>query len=90
MKDPRLALFAQAITLAADINRRGVMQQPVEHGGGQDRIGNNVAPFSIRFVTGQQNAPPLIATTDQPKQELGRPLIEGDISHLIEDQQFWL
>ncbi len=49
MKDPGQAFFPKAITLAANVNRRGVMQESVEHGGGQNGILERVMmpPFSL-------------------------------------------
>ena len=38
VEHPSLALFPQAITLATNVNGRRVVQQPVQHGGGQDLV----------------------------------------------------
>src|SRR6266581_4927986 len=70
MEHPRLALLTQTITLPSNVNRRRVMQQAVQHGGGQDIIRDHVAPFAIGFITGQDDAPLLIPTADQTKEKL--------------------
>src|SRR5258708_16959672 len=38
MEDTRPAFLTKAVTLAPDVNRRGVMQQAVQHRGGKDII----------------------------------------------------
>jgi hypothetical protein len=38
MEHARFALLTQAITFPSNINRRGVMQQPIEHGRRKDIV----------------------------------------------------
>jgi hypothetical protein len=44
------APFLEPVTLAANVDGGGVVQQPVEDGGGDDRIAEDRTPFAIALV----------------------------------------
>ena len=68
MEHARLTLLTQAIPFPSDVNRRGGMHQPVEHGRGKDSVRHHVTPFTRGFITGQDDAPLLLPTANQAKQ----------------------
>ena len=71
MKDPCFALFTKAKALAPDIDRRGVVQEAVEHGSSQHGVRDHLSPLAVGFVAGQDKAAFLVATANEPEQELG-------------------
>lgn len=48
---PRLLLLAEPIAVSLDVEDVGVVQQPVQHRGGDDRVPQDVSPFDEAFVT---------------------------------------
>src|SRR5262245_57317030 len=61
----RLASLLQSVTLAPDVERRRVVQQPVQDRRGDDRVAEDRAPLPVALVARQDDAPPLIAGRDQ-------------------------
>jgi hypothetical protein len=61
LDQPGSAFLAQAIAVAADGDYLAVMEQPVEDGGGDDRIAEDGAPFADRAIRGDQHAAALVA-----------------------------
>src|SRR5579872_4874397 len=65
-----------------------MVEQTVQDGGGDDRVAENRAPFAIAFVAGEHDAAPFIAGADELK-EYGRPqIVERQIAHLIDHEDF--
>jgi len=85
-QDPRVALFVQAITLAANIDGGRGVQEAVEDGGGQDGIREDRAPVAIGFVGRENDAALQIAARDELEEKLSGALIEGEVAHFVEDQ----
>jgi len=48
--EPGLNLFPETIRVALDVNRRRVMENPVENGRGDDRIGEDLVPLAEAAV----------------------------------------
>ena len=61
--------FFEPVAIAANIDRRRVMQQPVEDGGCDDRIAEDRTPFAITFVGCENDAAALVASADQLKED---------------------
>ena len=53
------APFLEPVTLAANIDGGGVMEQPVEDGGGDDRVAEDRTPFAITLVGCEDDASPV-------------------------------
>jgi len=84
----RIALFAQAITLAFDVEDHRVMQQAIENGGSDDAVASqDVAPFGERFVARQDDAARFVTPRDHLKQVVRAGLVERHIADFINDQQ---
>ena len=48
-----------------------MVQQPVQDGGGQDRIVEDLAPVDEAFVAGQDDGGALVASGDQAEEQAG-------------------
>jgi hypothetical protein len=48
-----LAAILQPVTLTPNVDRRRVMQQPIQDRRGDDRIAEDRSPVSVAFVRGQ-------------------------------------
>ena len=90
MEDPGLSFFFEPVALATDIDDTRVMQQPVQQGGCQDLIGEQLTPFAERFVAGQDDGALFITFGYQLEQEGGDGAFQRQIAHLIEDEQLGL
>src|ERR1700753_2736046 len=56
--------FLQAIAFSANVDRRRMVQQPVQDRRSNDRVPEDAAPFPIALVTGQDDAASFVARTD--------------------------
>src|SRR5580765_6446157 len=56
-----LASFLEPVTLAADVDRSGMVQQAVEDRGRDDRVTEDRAPFAVALVGSQDDAAPFVA-----------------------------
>src|SRR5260370_8964940 len=61
---PRAALLAYPVAVAAHRDDVALVQQPVEDGGGDDSIAADAAPLADRAVAGDQHRAALIAARD--------------------------
>ena len=86
-EDAGLAFLPQPVALAADVDRRREVQQPVQDGGRQDLVGKDVAPVAVGLVRGQDDRAAAVAAADELEQELGGHAVEREVAHLVQDQQ---
>ena len=54
------AFFLQPVAFALDVDGGGMVQQPVQDGGGQDRIAEDLAPVDEALVAGQDDGGALV------------------------------
>ncbi len=87
-QDPRLVLFFEPITVAFDIQRRRVMQQPIQDGRGQDMVVEDLAPIQETLVAGDDQAGPLVAPHHQAEEQAGFLAGERQVADLVDDQHF--
>jgi hypothetical protein len=55
----------------------GVVDEPVDHGGGHDRVAENLAPAAEGLVAGDDQAGSLAACRDDLEEEVGGLGVEG-------------
>src|SRR5271156_807270 len=65
----------------------GVVDEAVDHGGGDGVIAEDLTPAAERLVAGDDEAGPLVAGGDELEEQVGGLGLEGDAAHLIDDQQ---
>lgn len=81
-----LAPRFQPVTFSADVDRRRMMKQAVENGGSDDRVAEDRSPLAIAFVRSEDDTASFIAGADELKEDRRAQFIEGQISHLADDQ----
>lgn len=59
----------EPVTLSADVNRRGVVQQTVQDGSGDRLVSEHRAPVGVALIGGQDNAASLVARRDQLEED---------------------
>ncbi len=70
----RLPLLAEPVRLAFDVDRGGVMEEPIEDRAGDHRIAEHLAPRAKTLIAGQQNGAAFVATTDQLEERWVQPM----------------
>ena len=80
-------MLAQAVAGALDLDDDGMVQKPVQQGGGDDGIAENLAPFGEAAVGGQDHRALLVAGVDQLEEQVAGAGADGEIADLIDDQQ---
>ena len=82
-----LELVLEAVGVAADIQRNGMVEHPVEDRGGNQAITEDLAPRGEALVAGQDHGPALVAAGDQLKDQVGPLALDGQGTDLVDDQQ---
>ena len=80
---PRLLLFPQSITLALDVERRGMVQGSVQDRGGQDMIVEDLAPIRKALIAGHNEAAPLVPAYQEAEEETGFFPREREVAEFI-------
>ena len=82
LEESCLPLLSQSIALAFDIDRDGMVEEPVENRRGDNRIPEDLAPGAEALIAGEQNRALLIASRDELEEQVGPLPINGDIPDL--------
>ena len=83
-----LELVFHAEALAFDDDSIGMMQQPIEHRGGQGAVMvEDRRPLLEGAVGGQDQRPLFIAQADHLEKQIGACLVNRQIAEFIEDEQ---
>ena len=64
----------------------GVVDDAVDHGGGDGVVAEDVAPAGEGQVAGQDDRGVLVAAGDELEEQVRGVLLEGDVAHLVDDQ----
>lgn len=67
-EEPGLLLLPEPITLAFDVECGRMMQEPIQDGGGQNWIVEDVASVGEAFITGHDQTAALIAPNQQSEE----------------------
>jgi ATP dependent DNA ligase domain len=73
---PGLAAILQPVALTPNVDRRRVMQQPVQDRRRDDRIAEDRSPISVTFVRGQDDAPAFVSRADQLEENRGSQIVQ--------------
>jgi hypothetical protein len=73
----QLAALAGAVGVAGQGEDLGVVDQSVDHRGGDDVVGEGLAPAAAGQVRGDQDRGLLEAGGDELEEQVGRVLVEG-------------
>src|SRR6202012_2094863 len=83
-----LAAFLQPVTLPADVDRNRMVQQAVEDRCGGDRVAEDRTPFAVAFVGSENDAAPFVAGADELEENGCAQIVQRQISHLVDDEDF--
>ena len=62
----------------------GVVDEPVDHGGGDHVVAEGLAPPAERLVAGHDEAGPLVPGGDELEEQVGGLGLEGDVADFID------
>jgi hypothetical protein len=63
-----------------------VVDEPVDHRGGDDVVAEDLAPASERLVGGDDEAGPFVAGGDELEEQVGGFGLERDVADLVDDE----
>jgi len=66
----------------------GVMNQPIDHGGSDDVVGEGLAPASEGQVRGDHHRALFVAGGDELEEQVRGVVVERDVADLVDDDQF--
>src|SRR5579862_6065497 len=65
----------------------GVVDEPVDHRGGDDLVAEDLAPPAERLVAGNDEAGSFVAGGDELEEQVGGLSLERDVADFVDDQQ---
>ena len=81
-----VAVF-EAVAVAFEREDFGVVDEPVDHRGGDDLVAEDLAPGRERLVGGDDHAGAFVAAADEHEHQVGGLGVEWDVADLVDDQQ---
>src|SRR6266508_3098595 len=81
------AAFAQAIALAFERDHRGVVDEPVDQGGGDHRVAEDLAPLLEAAVRGDRDRAAFVAAGDERQEKVGCLALQRQVADLVDDQE---
>ena len=81
-----VAVF-EPVAVAFEGDDFGVVDEAVDHGGGDDVVAEDLAPAAERLVAGDDQAGPFVAGGDELEEQVGGFGFEGDVADLVDDEQ---
>jgi hypothetical protein len=73
----------EAVAVAFEGEDLGVVNEPVDHGGGGDLVAEDLAPGGERLVAGHDQTRSLVAAGDKHEHQVRRVRIERDVADLV-------
>ncbi len=86
-QQPGLELFLEAIGVAPDIERDGVVKQAVQDRRGNHSVAEHLAPSAEALIAGQDHRPALIAPADELEEQIGTLPVDRQVADLVNDQR---
>src|SRR5712691_1924290 len=77
----------EAVAVALQAEDFGVVGEPVDHGGGDGLVAEDLAPGGEGFVAGDDQGGALVAAGDEREHQVGGGGVEGDVADLVDDEQ---
>src|SRR6266545_7504413 len=85
-RDAESAL-AQAVALALEGDHGRVVDEPVDQGGGDHGVAEDLAPLLEAAVGGDDDRAALVAPGDEREEEVGCAALERQVADLVDDEQ---
>ena len=83
---PEVAVF-EPIAVAFEGDDFGVVDEPVDHGGGDGGVAEDFSPASKGFVGCDDEAGSLVAGADELEEQVGGLGFEGDVADFVDDDE---
>jgi len=80
--------FFEAVAVSPDAQGRGVVEESVEDGGGDDGVAEDVSPVAVALVARQEDASFLVARADELEEDGRALVVEWQVAHLVDDEDF--
>src|SRR6266508_375934 len=74
----------ESVAVAFEGDDFGVVDQPVDHGGGDDVVAEDLAPAAEDFVAGDDQAGSFVAAGDELEEQVGGFGFERDVADLVQ------
>ena len=88
--EARFDLFPETIRVAFDVDRRRVMEDPVEDGRGDHRVPKDLVPLTEAPVRSQDQGSLFVPAGDELEEQVRPVPIYGDVTNLVDDQELRL
>ena len=75
------------VSKGADLDHHGVVQEPIEKGGGDDRIAEHLAPLGEAAVRGEDHRAFLVAGVYALEEQVGAAWRDREIPDLVDHEQ---
>src|SRR3954447_269885 len=82
----KVAVF-EAVAVAFEGEDFGVVDEPVDHRGGDDVVAEDLAPGAEGLVGGDDQARAFVAAADEHEHQVGGVRVERDVADLVDDEQ---
>jgi hypothetical protein len=73
-----------AVGVAGEGEDLGVVDEAVDHGGGDDVVGEGLAPAAEGQVRGDHDRALFVAGGDELEEQVRRVVVEGDVADLVD------
>jgi hypothetical protein len=83
---PEVAVF-ESVAVAFQRDDFGVVDEPVDHGGGDGVVTEGLPPAAEWFVGGDDDAGSFVAGGDELEEQVGGFGFEGDVADFVDDNQ---
>src|SRR4051794_170266 len=80
-------LVLERVGIALEAKDLGVVDEPVDHRGGDDVVAEDLAPAAERLVAGDDQARAFVAARDEHEHQIRGLRVERDVADLVDDQQ---
>src|SRR5207247_7336592 len=81
------AALAQAVALSFEGDHGRVVDKPVDEGGGDHRVAEDLAPLLEAAVRGDDDRAAFVAAGDEREEQVGGLALQGEVADLVDDQQ---
>lgn len=82
-----LQLVLEPVRVAAHVDRDRVMEDPIEDGGRDHTVSEDVAPRAEALIARQDHRAAFVAATDELEEDIGGGAIDRQVADLVDDQE---
>ena len=82
-----IGVLAHPIARTFDLDDHGVVKEPVEERGGDNRIAEDVTPFGKATIGGEDHRALFVTGVDELKEQVAAARCDGQVADLVDDKQ---